>query len=237
VTQYNPKNPAHEMIALQWFLLLKGKPQEFADLFARDLQSLTRFLYWMANNVALGWECDERGAWACAWVEPMLTGAFFGGWIREDKRGTVGAVMFIRKAYRQAFEKFPVIIGITKQPALHDLHIALGYDYLGTVPKLFDNADARVYVLTKENFYGRRRKDKQRKPREQQPVLTGIDVGVSSGGADAAGAVSADDGSLANGGSQRANPVRGGERRKRKGSIQQQPAGAQESIGSIGSGG
>lgn len=159
---YDPS--LHEMLAVKWFCDLRQKPDEFEKLFMAPLRQLTPFLAWAAT-VKVIIDFDQQGISKAAWVEPMMSGAFFGAWMREDVRGTFGALGFIRKAYKWAFEMYPVLIGITKQPELEKVHLALGYEKMEPkIPHLFDGQDAWVYILERGNFYGcRRRQDEQRK--------------------------------------------------------------------------
>ena len=104
--------------------------------------------------------------------ESLLDGAEFGSWVRKDYRGTVKSLLFIRKCYRTSFETFPVLVGITRQPELHELHLALGYEYVGEIEDLFDHAPARAYKLRRENFNVGRRKQVigKRQQHDQQPA-------------------------------------------------------------------
>ena len=198
----------HEMLLLKWYLDLSARPAEFEKLFAQPLRSLTELLKWAQGNVTLGFELDSQGIWVAAWYEPVMSGAFFGAWLREDRRGSFAAWRFIDRAYRVAFEHFPVLIGITQQPELDKLHHALGYQRLGVVPGLFDGKPALIYVLSKENYYGRRRQDLHQQ--RQQPLREDPGehrtVDVEHGGADLRGDGGPDGRGVADGGNQRTNP-------------------------------
>ena len=149
-----------ESLIVAWYFSLKSDPVEFSNLFMKPLRNLTHLLLWAERDVKVMFEEDADGIWACSWAEPYGSDAFFGSWIRKDKRGTFAAVAFIRRCYRLCFEHFNAIIGITKQPNLDKLHLALGYRFVGEFSTLFDGSPARVYELSKEAFYvGRRRKE------------------------------------------------------------------------------
>ena len=156
---YDPKT--HEALLVAWHYSLRENPEEHANLFMEPLRNLTALLNWAANDVRLMISWDARGLWAASWVEPVMSGAFFGFWLRKDMRGTPAAVAFANGSYDKALEHFPVLIGITKQPRLHAIHLRMGYEYVGTVESLFDDAPARVYKMTKETRNGRRRKNEQ----------------------------------------------------------------------------
>lgn len=150
-----------ESLIVGWYFSLKSDPVEFSNLFMKPLRNLTHLLLWAERDVKVMFEEDEDGIWACSWAEPYGSDAFFGSWIRKDKRGTFAAVAFIRRCFRLCFEHFHAIIGITKQPDLDKLHLALGYRFVGEFSTLFDGSPARVYELTSEAFHERRRREKQ----------------------------------------------------------------------------
>jgi hypothetical protein len=163
VIVYDPTQ--HEIILTDWYLRqLLSEPEEFQQLFAKPLRSLTEILNWAKNTVKVIFELDALGVTRAAWYAPDLSGAWFGCWMRKDKRGEVGAVVFIRNAYRYGLEFFPVLISLTKQERLDPVLRRLGNEYVGKVPYLFDGEAAFVYVQTKESFYGqlyeRRGKDR-----------------------------------------------------------------------------
>jgi hypothetical protein len=152
----------HEDLLIAWYYAqLRAEPEEFAKLFMKPLRSLTALLNWAAHTVHLMLSVDERGIWGAAWVDPFLSGAYFGYWCRKDKRGTIGAYALIRHAQRDALKVFPILIGVTKQPALHKVHLALGYELVGKLEKVFDGDDAWVYKLTAETMANGRRVRKE----------------------------------------------------------------------------
>lgn len=234
--KYDPKNPAHEMLALGWWLKLKEDPIEFANLFSREFKFLTPFMFWCAHNATIVFDCDKDGLWACAWTVPDMDGAFFGAWFRHDRRHGKETYKFIMEAYRLAFERYPTLVGITKQQRLRDLHLKLGYEFRGELPSWFDGDTAFMYVLTRESFYGgrRQRKNEYRDKRAAEPVQSGADERVPDGAADAASAVGANGGSAPDGRSEREHTLNKFKRRVRKRSVQHKPAGAAPATGGIG---
>jgi len=236
--RYDPNKLSHETLAVNWFFALEAKPDEMEKLFHESLRHhLTDFLNWLKYQGQAVIAIDEQGIWAAAWTIPDLSGAFFGAWFREEKRGTIAAVKFIRDAYRLAFEKYSVLIGLTKQPALHDLHLALGYDYLGEIPHYFDGQPGRMYVLTKENFYGRSRRRQRHVNHDDKPVLAPVDGALQNGKADDRGDVQPDGGSSPNGGSEREYSVHQRKPRRIAGSVQQELRGVEKSTGGERNGG
>jgi hypothetical protein len=244
LTQYDPKNPLHEWMAVGWFSMLQADPDEFNKLFSKSLHSLAAFLNWAKNTVAIAWDCDDEGPWICAWVEPCLSGAYAGAWISKKYRGTIQSVVFMNQFYKRSLERFPVLLGLTKQKELHDLHIALGYKFGCKIPGFFDGDDALLYVMTRESRKERRSNHNGRRhgkniignEHAEQPVHSGVDETLQHGEADAERAVSADAERPPDGGSERANTVHKRKPRRIAAGVQHQPASAQESTRGVGTG-
>jgi hypothetical protein len=153
----------HEDLLIAWYYAqLRAEPEEFAKLFMKPLRSLTALLNWAAHTVHLMLSVDERGIWGAAWVAPEMSGAYFGTWLRKDHRKSVSGYAFVRHAQLEALEVFPILMGVTCQPSLHKVHLALGYELGCKLPKLWDGNDAWLYILTKETIAdGRRRRQEQ----------------------------------------------------------------------------
>ena len=145
-----------ELLILYWFLKLRADPAEFENLFMESVRNLTGMLYWAKNSVAMMIDVDDDGIRFAAWLAPFLSGAELGAWARKSLRGTKAHLKFMDGVYEKALADFPVLIGLTKQPALHNLHLKLGYEFKCEIPALFDGAPLRVYSMTKESRAKRR---------------------------------------------------------------------------------
>lgn len=217
MTLYEPST--HEPLLVAWFYGLKEDPREFENLFATSLRRLGPLLHWAEHQVKIMYELGDDGMIAmAAWVSPLLDGAEFGSWVRKDYRGSVKSVLFIRKCYRTAFETFPVLVGITRQPELHDLHLALGYEYVGEIEQLFDGASARVYKLRREVYLvGRRIKiERKRQQHDQQPAGEYAESIREVGAANSEATQQPDRGSAANGRGERGDSDSQPQPRRRK---------------------
>jgi hypothetical protein len=244
LTQYDPKNPLHEWMAVGWFSTLQADPDEFNKLFAKPLRNLTAFLNWTKNTVLIAWNTDDEGPWICAWIEPCLSGAYAGAWVSKKYRGTIQAMVFMNQFYKRSLEMFPVLLGLTKQPELHDLHLALGYEFARKLPGIFDGDDGFLYVMDREsrkerrsNYDGRRRRLRKNiagNEPEQQRVHPAIDESVQHGEADAEHAVIAGDIGATDRRRQCADTIHRRKPRKLAGGVQQEPASAQEPALGIG---
>lgn len=226
---YDPNKPSHEMMALKWFLDLRAKPDEFNKLFTKSLQNLTIFLHWIRNTVRVAVAFDEQGFWACAWIEPSLSGAYAGAWIREGKRGTFQALAFMNRFYAESLRVFPVLLGLTKQRELHEIHLAMGYTLGCVIPEFFDGDDAFLYIMTRESRREARHNVRARrqihiKQQQQQPIRTSVDESVSIGEANSERAVIADGGGPAHRRSKLPKPNHRRKSRRGARGLQHQPA-------------
>src|ERR1700722_17376985 len=151
----NTFNPETDSILLtKWFLDLSADPAEFENLFAKPLRNLTALaVHITGKDSRFFYESDGRGVWLAVWLTPFLTdGVEFGAWIRKDKRGSRAALAAIDSAYDQTLERFPTLIGLTKQyPALHALHLKLGYTLVDEFPGVFDGDSVWMYKMTRES--------------------------------------------------------------------------------------
>jgi hypothetical protein len=215
VIQYD--RDKHEMLVVNWYIVeLAGKPEEFSKLFAKPLHNLTELLFWCHRTVKFVFDVDINGIWTAAWIEPCLSGAYAGAWVREDKRHSKATLKFINGFYDQVLEHFPTLLGLTKQPDLHRLHLGLGYKFGCTIPGLFDGDDAMLYVMTKESrkerLNGRRRRRENSIEHEQyeQPVRAisgaGREPAIQLGKASNLESVEPSHVGTANGRSKRPNP-------------------------------
>ncbi len=98
---------------------------------------------------------DEDGIWFAAWFEPSLSGVFMGAWCAKEYRhrghGRRGLNAFL-DAWEWGLQRWPVVIGITKQPAILDEHRRLGYTIHGPIPQWFDGKSTWIMHLTQGSF-------------------------------------------------------------------------------------
>lgn len=139
------------MMLVKWVLDLKADPAELNLLFHKSLHGVTQLLNWMASSVKLMFKVDDEGIWAACWAEPCLSGAYVGAWIRKGKRQTRAALKFMNEAYEILLSKCQVLLGLTKQERLHNLHLKLGYKFMCTIPKFWDGDDVMLYAMTAES--------------------------------------------------------------------------------------
>ena len=142
-----------EYMAVDWYSKLV-QSGDMAVTFTPDMRYLGNFLaYW--RRAVLAYASDESGVFFACWVEPIMSGSFFGAWVREDKRHTVTALKLLTYAYDEAFKTSTVLIGLCKQEHLQDLHRKLGYKRACVVPGLWNGEDVDVYVMTRAMWEAR----------------------------------------------------------------------------------
>ena len=152
-------DPATDSALLQKLWIdLSADQGEFENLFTANLRNLSALANWIGNTVKFFYESDGRGIWFAAWIAPMFTdGAEVGVWIRKDKRGGRRALRAIDEFFDDiVLAKVGCFIGLTRQyPALHELHLKLGYTYVDVFPGVFDGHDVHMYKMTLESRMGR----------------------------------------------------------------------------------
>jgi hypothetical protein len=149
-----------EWLLVAWYQELVESGDMYVT-FASDMRYLSNFLQFFRGRVTLGYSADERGIWFALWVEPMMSGAYWGVWIRKDKRHTVSAFKALAFGIDEALKYFTCIIGICKQEHLRDIHLKLGFKKLGVIPALWDGEDVDAYVLTRDGWTNRKEQRQQ----------------------------------------------------------------------------
>jgi hypothetical protein len=140
-----------EWLLLDWYNQLVGSG-DMAVTFTPDMRYLSNFLTFFRGHVTMGYSADEKGIFFAVWIEPFLAGAFFGLWIRSDKRHTLSALRLTKEAYTEAFKMCTVLIGLCKQEHLREIHEKLGYKRLATIPALWNGEAVDVYAITREQW-------------------------------------------------------------------------------------
>jgi len=95
---------------------------------------------------------DDAGIWFAAWFEPSLSGVFMGAWAAKEVRHRKRGLFAFLDAWEWALQRWPVVIGITKQPAILAEHQRLGYTIHGPIPHWFDGKSTWIMHLTPGSF-------------------------------------------------------------------------------------
>lgn len=99
---------------------------------------------------------DTRGITVAAWTEPIFDSALFSLYVRPDCRRAPSAWREVEQAYAAAFEVHSTLVGQTRQPTLHALHLKMGYLFAGRLNKVFKGGPVYFYELTREAWQSRR---------------------------------------------------------------------------------
>ena len=209
----------HEHLLVAFYFELKRDPVELADLFMQPLQNLTNFLWWAEHTVKFMFAKDAQGIWAAAWVEPIMSGAFFGTWIRKEKRKGVGQYAFVNHCINVSLDTFPILIALTQRRELDTIMRRLGFEGGEEYPHLFAGNTALAYKLTTEtrrNRYGwKRRRQEHIDGNIEQPLRADAGEVREVGAADIPAVEHADRGSVADGGRERGDTDNQPEPRRR----------------------
>lgn len=165
---YDPHNSNHGTLLLHWYCHLVATG-DMNRLFTHEAHALQDFLRVFEDKQLFFW-CDDKGIYVAAWTAPCLGAVFFSLWIREDKRHSKQAYCCVCDAYDAVFHHWPTLMGLTKQKALLDEHVKMGYTIEGRIPQLWDGFDAWLVVLTKENYYGHRSAASRRQKSQHERV-------------------------------------------------------------------
>ena len=104
------------------------------------------------------------------WFTPWLNSAWMGLWIREDKRHSKEAFRNLIDLMNEALELVPVIMGVTRQPELIEIHRKLGYDISMVVNNLYGDFPGWIVSLHKSNFRFLKEKENGRQARSEFPA-------------------------------------------------------------------
>jgi hypothetical protein len=104
----------------------------------------------------LAYTANDNSLESAHWAEPISTSPhaiFFSSWCAHSLRGTKEQAVLMTTIYELLFNLGKrVVVGVTKQEKLLDLHRKLGYVILDPVPYLFDEDSAWIMYLTKDAF-------------------------------------------------------------------------------------
>lgn len=148
-----------DLLLLNWWTVL-GSTRELETVFSSFTTALGGFMRCWAPPTILMYEADEAGIWGACWLDPIHSGAFYGLWIRPDKRRTKTGLKFALESLEYALTRAPVLISLTRDESLFKQTVHLGFTPLqGVIPWVLDGDDARVAYMTSREFNARWRKE------------------------------------------------------------------------------
>lgn len=120
----------------------------------RNCRSLSGFFRMLGPPRMLFYAGEESIDFA-VWLEKAGNsdkGYFFSNWIAKPLRGTRRQLRLMHAIYEGTFEFADVLVGMTKQKNLLDIHQKIGYVYGCVVPYFFDSDPAYIVYLTKSGY-------------------------------------------------------------------------------------
>lgn len=150
---FDVQNNSHVAILISWWSSLTDDDR--ANLFYPTVHKLGPFLHYF-ETVQLMFAVDTQGLTVAAWTESMFDGALFSLYVRPDCRRLQRAWKEVEQAYETAFSVYPALVGQTRQPALHAIHLKMGYQFAGRLNHIFGGGPIFFYELDREHWRGRR---------------------------------------------------------------------------------
>jgi len=148
-TVYEPSF-THDILLERWFFeMVDGA--EFATTFASGEPCLSNFLLTFRSHT-LWFELDEAGIMTAAWWGKLGDAVVLSYWIAPRARKRPSNVKRFADLCRQLLTREPLIIGITCQENLLDIHRRLGYTIVGKLPGLWRGCGAWLMTLTEQGL-------------------------------------------------------------------------------------
>lgn len=144
---YVPGGFEDDFALLAWWLKM-GETGDLEKVFTKAAWPLTSFVAGFAPPTTLWYEADEQGWTAAAWIWPLMSGATYSLWLREDKRKSRESYEFIHETVRTALSTYPVLLYVTRAEAVVRQGKSLGFIPCGELPYLWDGDSAYLGVAT-----------------------------------------------------------------------------------------
>ena len=140
-----------EYLLIDWYNALVTSGDHYLA-FDKELRYLSRFLDYFKPPRTLAYATDRGGIWFAFFLDPWLSGANLGFWVREDKRHSGTMFGLFKRCINEAFKFATVLIIPTKQEHVGNIMLKLGAKYGMTIPALWDGADVAIYTLSRDKW-------------------------------------------------------------------------------------
>lgn len=149
---YTP-DPVADALLCGWWTKLVALG-ELETTFGEGSRAIGQFFsLFTAHGADFLYALDDDGQIACGFlVTNLMRARFVTVWLSPAWRRHALGMEVLESAYDLAFERAPVVIGITRQERLLPIHEHWGYTVLGRLPAVFDGYDGWVVVLTAEAY-------------------------------------------------------------------------------------
>ncbi len=149
LTQYVPGIET-DLLLLSWWHTM-ATCDDLERGFSVELAPCGAFLASM-RQCDLVYVADDTGIWFAAWFEPKMCGAFYGLWIRSDKRHNHISQQLVLDSMSYGLERYRVLVLATLHQRVVDQGVRFGFTFMGTIPHLFDGEPTHVAWLDEEHF-------------------------------------------------------------------------------------
>lgn len=140
-----------DLLVLSWYHTM-ATCEDFERGFSVELAPVGAFMAAM-RQCDLLYVADDQGIWFAAWFEPKMTGAFYGLWIRKDKRHNLDSQQLVLDSLAHGFARgYRVLILATLHQRVIDQGERFGFVTMGTIPHLFDGEPAHIAWLDENRF-------------------------------------------------------------------------------------
>ncbi len=147
------RRPDQDILISRWWESLV-ESGEIDLITAKSTRSLSGFFRMLGPPRILLYTGEEFIDFA-VWLEKAPTstkGYFLSNWTAKSLRGTRRHLRLMHTVYEGAFKFADVLVGMTKQKDLLDIHQKIGYVYGCAIPYFFDNDPAYIVYLTKPGY-------------------------------------------------------------------------------------
>ncbi len=154
---FDPQDESHEGLLVKWWADL-GDERDLT--FHSSLHRLGAFLHHFRQDAHLIFDADQKyGLWMAIWTQPFGDGVLFSTWVHPAKRNfrDLKAVWSnLQIAYNVVFDRYPRVVGYTRQASLHAEHLKLGYEFCGRIPDIVDGKSVYIYSMSREQWANRK---------------------------------------------------------------------------------
>jgi len=149
---YNSKDNNHNLLVQHLWTELDKSGELQKMFYEREQTSSYDFMTLLGAPRWSFFDVDEKGIWMLVWFSEFLNSAWMGLWCREDMRHKMKFSKNLFPVMSEAFKLKPVIMGVTRQPDLLEIHKKLGYNVSLIVPELYGEDPGWLVSLHKSNF-------------------------------------------------------------------------------------
>lgn len=141
-----------EFMLIDWYNALVTSGDHYLT-FSPDLRYMSNFLNFFKPPRTLAYALDSKGMTFAFWLEPALSGAFFGVWIRSDKRHAPSSMRLLQLAMDESFKAAAALMATTKQETVAAMLEKMGATHHSPdIPALWDGESVSLYSITKDKW-------------------------------------------------------------------------------------